>query len=171
MKWPQLNRQILWYRLCHPNYHSSSIITFNTLADFSGRSKSVSAFEIRSLIPHQLRYQSVTCYSTPQLHNQYYNSITIILIAQCRGMMTENYLSSNTAFPITHGTAITVKCDPQFSLMGSQVITCDEGIVYSHQYRRPKCVSPGEWTSWHFRAIKFNSKMFYICHSIYWIHF
>ena len=61
----------------------------------------------------------------------------------CTGMMIENYLSSDTTYPITYGTAITVACDPQYELMGSKVITCEEGIIYTHQFRRPKCINPG----------------------------
>ncbi|KAL5260641.1 hypothetical protein ACHWQZ_G010705 [Mnemiopsis leidyi] len=59
----------------------------------------------------------------------------------CKGIMIENYLSTNASFPITYGTAITVACDPQYDLLGSNVITCKEGIVYSHSSRRPKCVN------------------------------
>ena len=58
-------------------------------------------------------------------------------------MMIENYLSTNATYPITYGTAITVACDPQYDLLGSEVITCESGIVYSHSSRRPKCVSKG----------------------------
>ena len=62
-------------------------------------------------------------------------------------MITENYLSTNATYPITYGTAISVVCDPQYELMGSKVITCEEGIVYSYQFRRPKCVDPGKKAS------------------------
>ena len=58
--------------------------------------------------------------------------------------MVENYLSTNATYPITYGTAISVACDPQYELMGSQVITCDRGIVYSHKSKRPKCVNRGK---------------------------
>ena len=63
---------------------------------------------------------------------------------QCTGMMIENYLSTDAVYPITYGTAISVACDPQFELMGSRVITCEKGIVYSHHSVRPKCVNPGK---------------------------
>ena len=61
----------------------------------------------------------------------------------CTGFMIENYLSTDASYPITYGTAITVSCDPQYDLLGSKVVTCEEGIVYSHSSRRPKCVSKG----------------------------
>ena len=61
----------------------------------------------------------------------------------CRGMIIENHLSTNASFPITYGTPITVACDPKYDLLGSAVITCEEGIVYSHSSRRPKCVDKG----------------------------
>ncbi|XP_063688341.1 sushi, von Willebrand factor type A, EGF and pentraxin domain-containing protein 1-like [Bolinopsis microptera] len=64
-------------------------------------------------------------------------------IDRCTGMMIENYLSTDATFPITYGTAITVVCDPEYSLTGSKVITCEKGIVYSHQSSRPKCVNSG----------------------------
>ena len=59
-------------------------------------------------------------------------------------MIIENYLSTNATYPITYGTAITVACDPEYDLLGSEVITCVKGIVYSHSSRRPKCVSKGK---------------------------
>ena len=62
------------------------------------------------------------------------------------GLLTENHLSTNATFPITYGTTVTVECDPQYKLAGSQVVTCEKGIVYSHQYGRPKCVNPGKQT-------------------------
>ena len=62
---------------------------------------------------------------------------------QCTGMMIENYMSTNATYPIVYGTAITVACDPQYKLMGSEVITCEKGIVYSHKSIRPKCVDSG----------------------------
>ncbi|KAL5259814.1 hypothetical protein ACHWQZ_G010058 [Mnemiopsis leidyi] len=62
-------------------------------------------------------------------------------IDTCTGMMIENFLSTNASYPITYGTIVTVACDPQYDLLGSDVITCEEGIVYSHSSRRPKCVS------------------------------
>ena len=34
MMWPQHNRQIIWYWLCHPEYLPSNIITCNTLLIF-----------------------------------------------------------------------------------------------------------------------------------------
>ena len=51
MIWPQYtdSRRIIWYRLCHPEYYPSKIITFNALADFSGRSKSLTSFDVRDL--------------------------------------------------------------------------------------------------------------------------
>ena len=58
-------------------------------------------------------------------------------------MMIENNLSTNATYPIVYGTAVTVACDPQYNLMGSEVITCEKGIVYSHKSIRPKCVDPG----------------------------
>ena len=61
----------------------------------------------------------------------------------CTGMMIENYLSTNATYPITYGTAITVACDPEYDLLGSKVITCESGIVYSHSSIRPKCVNKG----------------------------
>ena len=60
----------------------------------------------------------------------------------CRGLMTENYLSTNSAFPITYGTVIPVECAPEYTLQGSREVTCLKGIVYSH-LARPKCVDPG----------------------------
>ena len=57
--------------------------------------------------------------------------------------MIENYLSTNATYPITYGTTITVACDPQYDLLGSNIVTCESGIVYSHSSRRPKCVSKG----------------------------
>ena len=65
----------------------------------------------------------------------------------CTALMTENHLTTDAIYPVKYGTAITVKCDPQYVLMGSQVITCEKGIVYSHQYSRPKCVNQGKQTS------------------------
>ena len=62
----------------------------------------------------------------------------------CTGMMIENYLSTNATYPITYGTAIRVGYEPEYSLMGSKVVTCEKGIVYSHQSSRPKCVNPGK---------------------------
>ena len=62
---------------------------------------------------------------------------------QCTGMMVENYLSTDATYPITYGTAITVACDPEYELLGSEVITCEKGIVYSHKSVRPKCVNAG----------------------------
>ncbi|KAL5263909.1 hypothetical protein ACHWQZ_G005104 [Mnemiopsis leidyi] len=67
----------------------------------------------------------------------------------CTGMMIENYLSTNASYPITYGTAITVACDPQYDLLGSEVITCERGIVYSHSSRRPKCVSKVQYRLTH----------------------
>ncbi|KAL5246540.1 hypothetical protein ACHWQZ_G018681 [Mnemiopsis leidyi] len=70
-------------------------------------------------------------------------SFTIAPVCQletCTGMMIENFLSTNASYPITYGTTVTVTCDPQYDLLGSNVITCEEGIVYSHSSRRPKCV-------------------------------
>ena len=58
-------------------------------------------------------------------------------------MIVENHLSTNASFPITYGTTITVACDPKYDLLGSAVITCEQGIVYSHGSRRPKCVDKG----------------------------
>ena len=62
----------------------------------------------------------------------------------CTGMMIENFLSTKASYPITYGTAITVACDPQYDLLGSEIITCEWGKVYSHSSRRPKCVSKGK---------------------------
>ena len=58
--------------------------------------------------------------------------------------MVENFLSTNATYPIIYGTPVTVECDPEYLLAGSKVITCEEGIVYSHQFSRPKCVNPGK---------------------------
>ena len=44
-------------------------------------------------------------------------------------MMIENYLSTNASYPITYGTAITVACDPQYDLLGSDIITFEWSIV------------------------------------------
>ena len=66
-----------------------------------------------------------------------------MIVDQCTGLMIENHLKTNASYPITYGTVITVECDPQYKLMGSHVITCEEGIVYSHLLSRPKCVNPG----------------------------
>ena len=73
-------------------------------------------------------------------------SIDSICPETCTGMMIENYLSTNATYPITYGTAITVACDPEYDLLGSEVITCESGIVYSHSSRRPKCVNKGMHT-------------------------
>ena len=67
---------------------------------------------------------------------------------QCTGLMIENYLLTDATYPITYGTVIAVKCDPQYELMGSHVITCEKGIVYSHQARRPKCINGGKQFRW-----------------------
>ena len=72
-------------------------------------------------------------------------------------MMIENYLSTNASYPITYGTAITVACDPQYDLLGSEVITCERGIVYSHSSRRPKCVSKGKQQM--FEAVETTKKV------------
>ena len=61
----------------------------------------------------------------------------------CTGFIIENYLTTNASYPITYGTTVTVACDPAYDLLGSKVITCEEGIVYSHSSRRPKCVNKG----------------------------
>ena len=62
----------------------------------------------------------------------------------CTGLVVEDHLSTNTTYPIIYGTSVTVQCASQYSLIGSEVITCEEGIVYSHEYSRPKCVDPGK---------------------------
>ena len=70
---------------------------------------------------------------------------------QCTGMITENFLSTTATYPLTYGTTITVECAAQYSLMGSKVITCENGIVYSHQFSRPKCVNPGMYETIHLK--------------------
>ena len=62
-------------------------------------------------------------------------------------MIIENHLSSNASYPIAYGTKITVACDPAYDLLGSEVLTCEEGRVYSHSSRRPKCVDKGKHSS------------------------
>ena len=81
-------------------------------------------------------------------NNQIYLSYILFadestLSDKCSGMLIENHLSTEATYPITYGTAITVACDPKYKLMGSDVITCEKGIVYSHKSIRPKCVDPG----------------------------
>ena len=61
----------------------------------------------------------------------------------CTGFIVENYLTTDASYPITYGTTVTVACDPEYDLLGSKVITCEEGIVYSHSSRRPQCVNKG----------------------------
>ena len=63
---------------------------------------------------------------------------------RCTGVMTENHISTDATIPITSGTAIPVTCDPPYLLHGSKVITCEKGIVFSHQSLRPKCLNPGK---------------------------
>ena len=58
MMWPQHSGQIIWYWLCRPEYYPSNIITSSTLADFSGRLKSLTALGIYSRVPHQPWYLS-----------------------------------------------------------------------------------------------------------------
>ena len=86
-----------------------------------------------------------------------YNPVAINMQCsdQCTGMIIENYLSTDATYPIVYGTAITVDCDPQYSMMGSKVITCEKGIVYTHQSSRPKCVDPGKY--WSAEKQKINS--------------
>ena len=78
-----------------------------------------------------------------QYRTCYHFNTKLKFLDQCTGLMIENHLTSESPFPITYGSAITVKCDPQYSLMGSKVITCEKGIVYTHEFARPKCVNPG----------------------------
>ena len=87
-----------------------------------------------------------------QKHQETLNSDTP---DHCRGLMTENYLSTNSAYPITYGTVIPVECAPEYTLQGSRVVTCLKGIVYSH-LARPKCVDPGIQGSW---IYQWNSNM------------
>ena len=77
-----------------------------------------------------------TFYDVPQMNKHF-------SLDQCTGMIIENNLSTNATYPIVYGTVITVACDPQYMLMGSEVITCEKGIVYSHKSIRPKCVDSG----------------------------
>ena len=66
-------------------------------------------------------------------------AITPLHSDQCRGLLIENHLSTNSTFPITFGTEITVQCAHEYELRGSEVITCEEGRVYSHRLGRPYC--------------------------------
>ncbi|XP_063691244.1 sushi, von Willebrand factor type A, EGF and pentraxin domain-containing protein 1-like [Bolinopsis microptera] len=65
-------------------------------------------------------------------------------IDHCTRLLTENYLVTDSSFPVVYGTMISVSCEPGYSVMGSKEITCKKGIVFSHQLSRPKCVDPGE---------------------------
>ena len=65
-------------------------------------------------------------------------------IDHCTRLLTENYLFTDSSFPVVYGTTISVSCEPGYSVMGSKEITCEKGIVFSHQISRPKCVNPGE---------------------------
>ena len=73
-------------------------------------------------------------------------------------MIVENYLSTNATFPITYGTPITVACDHPYKLLGSAIITCEKGKVYSHSSIRPKCVNRGECATVH-RIMNLNLAM------------
>ena len=45
-----------------------------------------------------------------------------------------------------HGTAVSVQCEGNLELLGSEVVYCKEGINYLYSYR-PSCVDPGKYRS------------------------
>ncbi|KAL5266359.1 hypothetical protein ACHWQZ_G003697 [Mnemiopsis leidyi] len=75
--------------------------------------------------------------------NWEFNIAPSCVLEQCRRLLTENFLYTNSSFPVLYGTMVTVACSQGYTLVGSHVVTCQQGIVYSHASRRPSCVKPG----------------------------
>ena len=62
----------------------------------------------------------------------------------CTGFLIANDLTNNGTYPMEYGTAVSVQCEGNLKLLGSEVVYCKEGINYLYSYR-PSCVDPGEY--------------------------
>ena len=64
----------------------------------------------------------------------------------CTGFLIANGLTNNGTYPMEYGTAVSVQCEGNLELLGSEVVYCKEGINYLYSYR-PSCVDPGKYRS------------------------
>ena len=95
MMWPKHSRQIIWYRLCLPEYYLSNMITSITSADFSGRSKSLTSLGILFIIRIECKYHSFAAFESAMLTTPE-KLLKIMSISEFR----RNIYYANHDFPI-----------------------------------------------------------------------
>ncbi|KAL5258014.1 hypothetical protein ACHWQZ_G012833 [Mnemiopsis leidyi] len=66
-------------------------------------------------------------------------------LQQCTGLDPAwNHLRTETAFPVDTGTELTVTCEDEFLLKGSDTVTCTEDTTFNSD-TTPACVGLGEY--------------------------
>ena len=62
----------------------------------------------------------------------------------CSGLPPDvSHLKTDTSFPVSYGTGVTVSCSEDRELRGDKVITCDQGTEFRFQ-DKPSCNDIGK---------------------------